>query len=187
MDPLSTLKTEQPKEPVVAQPEVVREESVTPEVLPAIESVEQQAESVEEQSKEIPEVKPEAAPEQIPVPERVVLAAPPIIPVAPVKPVKDRLEKEIEEILEEDLKDMYLSMPKESQQEFRKKGEETLVAIRQLVHDTHKNIKKIFQLIRAWLKIIPGVNRYFLEQEAKIKTDKILFVSEEEKRRGSKL
>jgi hypothetical protein len=44
--------------------------------------------------------------------------------------------------------------------------------------------KKIFVLIRAWLKIIPGVNRFFLEQEAKIKTDKILFVTEEEKKRN---
>jgi len=25
-----------------------------------------------------------------------------------------------------------------------------------------------------WLKILPGVNKFFLEQEAKIKTDKIL-------------
>lgn len=186
MDPLLTAKTEQPKQDVPVQPDVVRAEPVVPEMAPAIEAVEQKAEVIAEQPKEITKVAPEAAPETISVPEPVAPVAR-VIPVAPVKPAKDRLEKEIEEILEEDLKDMYLSMPKESQQEFRKKGEETLVAIRQLVHDTHKNIKKIFQLIRAWLKMIPGVNRYFLEQEAKIKTDKILFVSEEEKRRGSKL
>jgi hypothetical protein len=35
------------------------------------------------------------------------------------------------------------------------------------------NIKKIRNLIIRWLRVIPGVNRYFLEQEAKIKTDRI--------------
>ena len=35
-------------------------------------------------------------------------------------------------------------------------------------------VKEIVKLIIEWLKIIPGASRYFLEQEAKIKTDKIL-------------
>ena len=34
--------------------------------------------------------------------------------------------------------------------------------------------RKILKLIRSWLKLIPGVNKFFLEQEAKIKTDKIV-------------
>lgn len=106
-----------------------------------------------------------------------VLAEPPVIvqvaqPVVPVE--KDQLTEQIENILEEDLTELYLSMPKETQQQFKAKGEETLSKIRQLVQKTKVNAKKIFQLIREWLKIIPGVNRFFLEQEAKIKTDKIL-------------
>jgi hypothetical protein len=36
------------------------------------------------------------------------------------------------------------------------------------------------KLIREWLLIIPGVNKYFLEQEAKIKTDKIQQLYERE-------
>jgi hypothetical protein len=48
-------------------------------------------------------------------------------------------------------------------------------------------VKKILALIRDWLKLIPGVNRFFLEQEAKIKTDKILLAAEEKKQQGPPL
>lgn len=99
----------------------------------------------------------------------------------------DRLEEEIDDILEEDLKELYVAMPPDKQAEFRQKGEETRSRIRELVSSAKINAKKIFALIRAWLKIIPGVNRFFLEQEAKIKTDKILLVAKEEKKRNQEL
>ena len=38
--------------------------------------------------------------------------------------------------------------------------------------------KKIFQLILEWLKLLPGINRFFLEQEAKIKTDRIIHLNQ---------
>lgn len=107
---------------------------------------------------------------------------------APAAPAQiDRLEEEIDDILEEDLKELYVAMPPDKQVEFREKGEETRSKIRQLVSSAKINAKKIFALIRAWLKIIPGVNRFFLEQEAKIKTDKILLVAKEEKKRNQEL
>ena len=95
---------------------------------------------------------------------------------------KDRLTREVEAILEDDLTDLYLSMPADKQLLFRQKGEETLSKIRVLLSQTKLNAKKIFDLIAEWLKMIPGVNRFFLEQEAKIKTDKILLVTEEERK-----
>lgn len=94
----------------------------------------------------------------------------------------DDLEEEIEDILEEELEEIYKSLPPDKQKEFKEKGEETRSKIRVAVSSAKVNAKKIFSLIRAWLKIIPGVNRFFLEQEAKIKTDKILLVTEEEKK-----
>ena len=42
------------------------------------------------------------------------------------------------------------------------------------MQQTKIQVKKIFILIISWLKIIPGVNKFFLEQEAKIKADRIL-------------
>jgi hypothetical protein len=38
--------------------------------------------------------------------------------------------------------------------------------------------KEIFKLIWHWLKKVTGVNRYWLQQEAKIKTDKIIEMTE---------
>jgi len=40
------------------------------------------------------------------------------------------------------------------------------------------NLGKIASLIRKWLSIIPGVNKFFLEQEAKIKADEIMKLKE---------
>lgn len=102
------------------------------------------------------------------------------------KAQEDRLEEEIEDILEEDLKELYLSLPPNKQAKFRLKGEETRSRIRQLAGSLKINAKKIFQLIRTWLKVIPGVNRFFLEQAAKIKTDKILMVTQEERKQKQK-
>jgi hypothetical protein len=96
---------------------------------------------------------------------------------------KDRLSEEIDDVLEEDLGDLYKAMSPDEQRKFKEKGEETVSKIRELVRATKINAKKIFKLIREWLKLIPGVNRFFLEQEAKIKTDKILIISEEERKR----
>lgn len=83
-------------------------------------------------------------------------------------------EKKIEEILEEDLEEVYFDMSDDKQREFKKRGEETVRNISLLMRETTIKVGKILKLITRWLKIIPGINKFFLEQEAKIKTDKIL-------------
>jgi hypothetical protein len=88
--------------------------------------------------------------------------------------VRDELTVEVEKLLEEGLEDAYKEMTPIQQQEFKIKGEKTALEIRSLLKGTHVKIKKIFLLIIEWLKIIPGLNRFFLEQEAKIKADKII-------------
>lgn len=151
-----------------------------PEKVPAVEIVEP-IQSIPEQP-EGQAVEQPSSVSEVPKADQMVTSRK--VSAAPVKQI-DRLEEEIDDILEEDLKELYVSMPAEKQAEFRQKGEETRSKIRQLVSSAKVNAKKIFGLIRVWLKIIPGVNRFFLEQEAKIKTDKILFVTEEEKKRNS--
>ncbi len=50
------------------------------------------------------------------------------------------------------------------------------------------NGRKIFHWIHDWRAMIPKVNPFFLEQEAKIKTDAILLRAEEEaSRRGQQI
>ncbi len=85
--------------------------------------------------------------------------------------------KKIESILEDGLGEIYLQMTAEEQAIFKQKGEETAIKILKLAVKPVIQVKKIFQLIREWLKTIPGVNKFFLEQTAKIKTDSVLKVT----------
>jgi hypothetical protein len=82
--------------------------------------------------------------------------------------------KEIDQILSRGLEEIYLKMPPAEQSAFRIKGEETVTKINVLLSETKIKVNKIIDLIRDWLKMIPGVNRFFLEQEAKIKADDII-------------
>lgn len=86
-------------------------------------------------------------------------------------------EKVIEKILEKDLDELYLAMSPEKKEEFKVVGEETAREINNLLKKTKVKVKKIIDLIRKWLLIIPGVNKFFVEQEAKIKTDEIIGIN----------
>lgn len=88
--------------------------------------------------------------------------------------VRDALVVEVEKVMEEGLKEAWKELGPIQRQEFKIKGEQTAVQIRELLKAAHVKVKKIFRLIVEWLKMLPGINRFFLEQEAKIKTDKIL-------------
>jgi len=87
---------------------------------------------------------------------------------------QDPQVRQIEKILEQGLGDSFIRLSPVAQQEFKIKGEQAAIKINELMKKTHVKIKKILKLIFEWLKILPGVNKFFLEQEAKIKTDKIL-------------
>lgn len=89
-------------------------------------------------------------------------------------PLSDPLTQKIEKIMEENVGDAYSRLSPLAKQEFKLKGEVTAQKIAGLLMMTHVQVKKIFQLILEWLKILPGVNRFFLEQEAKIKTDRLI-------------
>jgi hypothetical protein len=88
--------------------------------------------------------------------------------------VRDELTVRVEKIMEEDLTDAFKTLSTVKKQEFKIKGEQTAYQIRELLNKTHVKIKKIFKLILEWLLLLPGINRFYLEQEAKIKADKIL-------------
>lgn len=83
-------------------------------------------------------------------------------------------QKEIEKIMEDNLQDAYLSLPPDKQLKFKAEGEKAAIEISSLIDKGKASLKKIIELIKKWLSLIPGVNKYFLEQEAKIKADKIL-------------
>jgi hypothetical protein len=98
----------------------------------------------------------------------------------PAKPAaKAPVLEKIEDVLEEDLEEIYFKMSPEKQAEFKQAGEVTASKIAGFLGEAKIKVKKILELIKDWLKIIPGINKFFLEQEAKIKTDKILDIKEE--------
>lgn len=90
--------------------------------------------------------------------------------------VRDNITLKIEHVMEEGLADAYANLSTLEQQEFKLKGEQTAREIRRLLGETKIKIKKIFELLLNWLKLLPGVNRFFLEQEAKIKVDQIMAI-----------
>lgn len=92
---------------------------------------------------------------------------------------KDQVTVEVERILEKNMADIYQSLPDNVKPVFKKKGEQTALAITEMVKRTVVKMNEVMQMIVDWLKIIPGVNRFYLEQEAKIKSDHIVALSEQ--------
>ncbi len=99
--------------------------------------------------------------------------APPPMVVRPSAP-KDPLTSEIEDIMSEDLGPMYAKLSPEQRKVFKQEGERAAVSIRAMLEHVTVKAKTLIEIIRRWLRLIPGVNRFFLEQEAKIKADKML-------------
>jgi len=117
------------------------------------------------------EEKAEPTPEAPPAAEMVTLKKRPKLPVPQMR---DEVTVRIEKIMEDGLGEAFQRLSPVAKQEFKLKGEDTAQKIRVLLQSAHVKAKKILQLILEWLKILPGVNRFFLEQEAKIKTDRII-------------
>ena len=93
--------------------------------------------------------------------------------------MKSEFLLEIENILADDLGETYANMEPSLRIRFKLKGEEVARKIEEIALVSKAKIKQILNWIKEWLKMVPGVNRFFLEQEAKIKTDKIMGVLNE--------
>ena len=84
-----------------------------------------------------------------------------------------RLQR-VETILAQDMDQVFLTMDANTQLIFKQRGEETAIKINNLFKKTKVKFNEVLNLIIEWLKIIPKVNKHYLEQEAKIKTDAII-------------
>jgi len=147
----------------------ISEGQTAPEVNEGVETEKAQPETDKKQEKT--EAKP---PAKVRLPQiRKPLAIP---------QTKDEMAIKVEKILEEGLGDAFQRLSPIAKQEFKIKGEKTAAKISELLRSTHVKVKKILKLIIEWLKILPGINRFFLEQEAKIKTDKIIELTNRQSR-----
>ncbi|MCX6785979.1 MAG: hypothetical protein NTZ18_03975 [Candidatus Komeilibacteria bacterium] len=152
-----------------------RDDLAVLESLSRAEKSEPQAEAPEAVFEISPEIK-EAIKETAPTGLEQKFSSSPAATAA--APAAVQLTRQVESILAEDLEEAYAKMPRAKQQEFKTQGEETARKIAKLLISAKVKVKEIFLLIFKWLRIIPGVNKYFLEQEAKIKADRLLALKE---------
>jgi len=174
-----------------AKPE--REQKVEVEDIFDLERKEPQVPETKEQPS-VPEITKEAVPEIKPEVEKELetedeaarrKAGPPPLAVKekPEPIAKSETLVQIENVLAEHLDDLFGQMTPQQQIMFKQKGEETASKIEKLVQEMKVKVKEIFDLIKGWLKLIPGVNKFFIEQEAKIKTDRVLALRERQKQK----
>jgi hypothetical protein len=103
-------------------------------------------------------------------------------------PEKDPGLTQIENLLAENLGEIYAQLPEEKREAFKIKGEEVAKTIHEMVVTARVKVHKVLKLVSDWLGMIPGVNVYFLRQEAKIKLDKVMdYVEEQAKNSGNVL
>jgi len=150
----------QERKDILASPETTR----APEIKTEQETIANQAEVSEE-----PTTAPGTQGHISPITERVV---------APQN--KSERLVGIEKVLSSGLEEIYVNLDDPTKQMLKIEGEKTATQIEAVLEQGKDMAKKILHLIRQWLHKIPGVNRFFLEQESKIKTDKIIGMRREE-------
>jgi len=165
----------------------------SPETLPAIETAPQEEPSAVELD--------EQALEQIEAAEKVdefleepeaPAAAPAVEGEKPaeapaVEAPKDELLEAVEKILEKELGVYDQHFVPEVKARFEDKGKEVA---RELTAKIRKNSAKprfIHHAIRKWLLTVPRVNKQFVEQTAKIKTDQLLQLAKDQREKQNKI
>ena len=83
---------------------------------------------------------------------------------------------EIEKIMTNNLDQVYSKLDAQTQAMVKAEGEKTANKIETLIEQGTALAKGVLGLIRGWLNKIPGMNKFFLEQESKLKTDKIMAI-----------
>jgi hypothetical protein len=159
-DLLAAVKLESPPESAVPAPEL------SP-IKADEQAYEQRPESKEHFLEEAQEAPKTSAAANAPVPRPKPQVA------APTRTVDD-VTLHVEQILEKDLGDLYATLPESAKPLFKKKGEDVSHQIATMVRTFRVEASRVVRLIRDWLLTIPNVNTFFLEQEAKIKTDALL-------------
>ncbi|NMB48810.1 hypothetical protein GYA13_05280 [Candidatus Kuenenbacteria bacterium] len=81
--------------------------------------------------------------------------------------------RQIESILEDDLSEIYFRLDEAHQRLFKEEGERSARQIETILQTGKSIAVKVLAVIKKWLQVIPGINKFFIEQEAKIKTDQI--------------
>lgn len=138
----------------------------------------------EVRAREHPETQPERAEarggaprERTPIQKRDSGGVPVVAVQTPTQApqaAKSPLLQDIENVLEENLISLYKELSPRQKQQFKVEGERTARSIEELLRRAKVAVIEIIRLVRRWLRMIPGINIFFLEQEAKIKAERII-------------
>jgi hypothetical protein len=151
-----------PEQPVESVP--------TPEAAPSPE-----AEKTPETESSVGQEKGDTAEmSQEPAPQLQQQAAP--IPVK--EQSRDPLLIEVEGKLSDGLWDAYKSMHPAQRSKFKAEGERVAAYARDGIKAGKLAAEKLLDMIVNWLRMIPRVDRWFLVQDAKIKTDALMRMAE---------
>jgi len=96
--------------------------------------------------------------------------------------VKTQELMQIETILSEHIDTLYQSLPEAQRPLFKEKGEEAAQKIDSILRGAKIKARQIVSIIISWLSIIPGINKFFIEQQAEIKTNKLLALHDKQRR-----
>lgn len=142
------------------------------EVLPASEK------KMEDERPPKPAEVVEVPEEPAEIPEKVE-HAPTITQVSKpeIKPEKDSMTMKIEAVLEEGVENDFKNMSPQQQAAFMHEGEELAERLKAMRESGKFDAGLANKQITRWLRGIPDVSALFLEQAAKIKTDKLKSIS----------
>jgi len=160
----------------------LKPEDILPKEENLVEADEKSKEHLAEAKDEFLEMPTEQAPVSKIIegqPAAVATPPPAAIPV-------DEITLEVEKILEKGLGEHYAKLGPEDQKKFKLKGEQASKEIADMVRNFQIKMKRALQLLRDWLLCIPGVNKFFLEQEAKIKVDMLVDLAEARRENAQK-
>lgn len=134
-------------------------------------------------------LQPEQAPEQAveqpapaqPAPVEVAPVAPPAPEAAPAAeappapPVREKTqeEKRIDEILSAELEDVIVLLQGKVQEDFIKKGNETVVAIAKILFEDKTTEKDLLKLVQYWFNEAKGLDDPYIQQEVPRKVGKL--------------
>jgi hypothetical protein len=141
-----------------------------------------QSENLDGSQSERPDLNLEKTEKAVEKPDETPIQKPtaPIVIPSPIASPYEERRKDIEIAMAKGLEDIYMSLDPAKRAEFKKAGEETAEKINKLLEKTKVKIGQIVNLIRKWLSLLPGVNKFFLEQEAKIRADEVMKIKKPE-------
>lgn len=144
------------------------------DILPKEENLVEADEKSKEHLAEVKDEFLEKPVEQAPI-TKIIEGQPTSAPATPAAAVPtDEIVLEVEKIMEQDMGEHFSKLGPEDQKKFKLKGEQASKELADMVRSFEIKMKRALQLIRDWLLCIPGVNKFFLEQEAKIKVDMLI-------------